>query len=101
MFDSGVGGLTIVRALRLRLPHTPVLYVGDVAHAPYGNRTAAAIVTRSLSIAEWLAAEGAGLTVVACNTATVTAIEALRAHWPAHVFVGVEPGIKPAAARSA
>ncbi len=100
VFDSGVGGLSILRALRERLPDASMIYVGDVAHAPYGDRSADEVIRRSSQIVEWLAARGATMIVVACNTATVLAIEALRARWPALVFVGVEPGVKPAAARS-
>lgn len=100
VFDSGVGGLSILRALRQRLPDASMTYVGDVAHSPYGERSARDVQERSLRIAEWLTAQGASLIVVACNTATVLAIEALRARWPKQLFVGVEPGVKPAAARS-
>ena len=100
VFDSGVGGLSILRALHQRLPDASMIYLGDVAHAPYGDRPAAAVVERSLLVVEWLIAQGATMVVVACNTVTVLAIEALRARWPAVVFVGVEPGVKPAAAQS-
>lgn len=100
VFDSGVGGLSILRALRERLPIASMLYVGDVAHAPYGDRSADQVLERSLRVVEWLASQGATMIVVACNTATVLAIEALRARWPKLVFVGVEPGVKPAAASS-
>ena len=100
VFDSGVGGLSILRALRERLPVASMLYVGDVAHAPYGDRSADQVLERSLRVVEWLASQGATMIVIACNTATVLAIEALRARWPTLVFVGVEPGVKPAAASS-
>ena len=100
LFDSGVGGLTVVRALRQRLPGAALMYVGDVARAPYGDRPAAEIVARSLTIAAWLIERGTGLVVVPCNTATALAIEALRARWPQIAFVGVEPGVKPAVAAS-
>jgi glutamate racemase len=100
VFDSGVGGLSILRALRQRLPDASMIYVGDVAHAPYGDRDADSVIDRSLRIVEWLAGQGATMIVVACNTATVLAIEAVRARWPGIVFVGVEPGVKPAAASS-
>lgn len=100
VFDSGVGGLSILRALRERLPVASMVYIGDVAHAPYGDRSAGQVRERSVQIVEWLVAQGAAMIVVACNTATVLAIEALRARWPTRVFVGVEPGVKPAAARS-
>lgn len=98
--DSGVGGLSILRALRERLPDASMVYVGDVAHAPYGDRSAQEVVERSAQVVDWLVCQGATMIVVACNTATVLAIETLRARWPRLVFVGVEPGVKPAAARS-
>ena len=100
VFDSGVGGLSILRALRERLPDASMLYVGDVAHAPYGDRSLQHVLERSTRIVEWLASQGATMIVVACNTATVLSIETLRARWPGLVFVGVEPGVKPAAAQS-
>jgi glutamate racemase len=100
VFDSGVGGLSILRALRERLPDASMIYVGDVAHAPYGDRPPQSVIEHSSRVVEWLVEQGAAMIVVACNTATVLAIEALRVRWPRLVFVGVEPGVKPAAARS-
>ena len=100
VFDSGVGGLSILRALRGRLPDASMVYVGDVACAPYGDRAAHEVIRRSMQITEWLIEQGAQIIVIACNTATVIAIEALRARWPACTFIGVEPGVKPAANRS-
>jgi len=98
MFDSGVGGLSVLRAVRARLSHASFIYLGDGAYAPYGQRTAEQVVTRSESVVEHLIEHGARLIVVACNTATVLAIARLRERWPALHFVGVEPGIKPAIA---
>ena len=100
MFDSGVGGLSVLRALRQRLPAAPLLYVADSAHAPYGGRSTNDIVERSAALVEHLLRHDVGLIVVACNTATTAAIAALRRRWPALPFVGVEPGIKPAVAQS-
>ena len=100
VFDSGVGGLSVLRALRQRLPAAWLVYVGDVAHAPYGERPAAAVLQRCMRITAYLAARGARMVVVACNTATVLCIQHLREVWPALTFVGVEPGVKPAAAGS-
>jgi glutamate racemase len=100
VFDSGVGGLSILRAMRGRLPGASMLYLGDVARAPYGDRAPPEVIERSLQVTEWLIAQGAQIVVVACNTATVLAIEALRARWPARTFIGVEPGVKPAVSRS-
>ena len=100
VFDSGVGGLSVLRALRQRLPEAPMIYVGDVAYAPYGERPRDEVVERCELLVKLLVAEGARVIVIACNTATVLAIETIRARWPALAFVGVEPGVKPGAARS-
>ena len=100
VFDSGVGGLSVLRELHRRLPGTALTYVGDAAHAPYGPRPAGEVLARCERIVGHLADQGAELIVVACNTATVHAIETLRARWPALRFVGVEPGVKPGVARS-
>lgn len=96
VFDSGVGGFTVLRELRTLLPTARLRYLADTAYAPYGNRSPEDIRTRSLAITEHLIAQGSELIVVACNTATAHAIEALRARWPNLPFVGTEPGIKPA-----
>jgi glutamate racemase len=100
VFDSGVGGLSVLRALRCAAPKLPLAYLADSAHAPYGERDAAFVVERSLRIAERLIDEGARGLVVACNTATAVAVQALRERWPARAIVGVEPGLKPAVAAS-
>ncbi|WP_084009603.1 glutamate racemase [Pandoraea oxalativorans] len=99
VFDSGLGGLSVVRAVRALLPHESLIYVADSRYAPYGERPDAFIQHRSLAIARWLRERGAKAFVVACNTATAHGVAALRADdaWP---VVGVEPGIKPAAATS-
>lgn len=98
IFDSGVGGLTVLKELRALLPEADLRYLADSAHAPYGDRTADDIRQRSLQVAQHLVEAGSRLIVVACNTATAHAIEALRARWPEIAFVGIEPGIKPAVA---
>ena len=95
MFDSGVGGLSIRLALREKLPEASMVYVGDLSHASYGDRSPDEVIACSMRIAEWLVAQSAIMTAVACNTATVLAIGALRARWPELVFVGVESGVKP------
>jgi glutamate racemase len=100
VFDSGVGGLSVLRSLRARLPATPMVYIGDVSHAPYGERAAQEVIARSDRIVAELVRMGAGIIVVACNTATVLGIATLRARWPALTVVGVEPGVKPAAVQS-
>lgn len=98
VFDSGVGGLTVLRELRELRPNTRLRYVADAAYAPYGNKAPEEILARSFAVAEHLIEQGAGLIVIACNTATAHAIEALRTRWPNLSFVGTEPGIKPAVA---
>lgn len=98
VFDSGVGGFTVLRELRDLLPTAPMRYLADTAYAPYGSRTPEDIRARCFDITEHLIERGAALIVVACNTATAHAIEALRARWPELPFVGTEPGIKPAVA---
>ncbi len=98
VFDSGLGGLSVLRAIRRALPAARLLYVADSGHAPYGERDTAFVQERSLVIAEFLRSQGARLLVVACNTATAAAVQLLRSHHPDWPIVGVEPGIKPAAA---
>lgn len=98
VFDSGVGGFTVLRELRELLPTARLRYLADTAYAPYGSRSPEDIRARCFDITEHLIERGAELIVVACNTATAHAIEALRARWPGLPFVGTEPGIKPAVA---
>jgi len=98
VFDSGLGGLSVLRALRDQLPRVPLLYLADSAYAPYGERSTEFLTERSLTIGQYLMDQGAALLVVACNTATTQAVAALRARWPDLPIVGVEPGVKPAAA---
>jgi len=100
VFDSGVGGLSVLRALRDRLPRASLHYLADSAWAPYGDRSVEEVSARSQRMVEHLLDHGASMVVVACNTATTAAIGMLRARWPALPFVGVEPGVKPAVARS-
>lgn len=98
VFDSGVGGLSVLKALLSSGPDAALHYVADSAHAPYGERSADEIETLSTQIASMLIEGGARLVVVACNTATACAIDPLRARWPDVRFVGIEPAIKPAMA---
>ena len=97
LFDSGLGGLSVVRAVRAVLPHHDLCYLADTAFCPYGPLPADTVRARALACAGWLVEQGAGLVVVACNTATSAALEHLRATLPVPV-VGMEPGIKPAVA---
>jgi glutamate racemase len=98
IFDSGVGGLSVLRHIHAQLPHENLTYFADTAYAPYGDRSEASVVERSLAVAGFLFGQGAKALVVACNTATVSAIKAVRAEWPGMPIVGVEPGLKPGAA---
>jgi glutamate racemase len=101
VFDSGVGGLSVLQALRSELPHERFVYVSDAGHAPYGERDVAHVLQRSLAICDHLVLrQGVRALVVACNTATAAAIVALRDAYPTLPIVGVEPALKPAAARS-
>lgn len=96
VFDSGVGGLSVLRAIRQLLPHEQLLYVADSAHAPYGERHPEYIERRSMIIAQFLRLQPVKAIVVACNTASVMAIESLRKDLDIPI-VGIEPAIKPAA----
>jgi glutamate racemase len=100
VFDSGIGGLSVLRAVAHRLPGASLAYIADSRHTPWGDRPAAWVSARCVQLAGWLIADGADLVLVACNTGTTQAIAALRARWPGQLFVGVEPGIKPAVAAS-
>ena len=98
IFDSGIGGLSVLQALREALPHEPCIYVADSGHAPYGERDDAFVQQRCAAITDYLLKHHAiKLLVVACNTATAAAIGHLRALWPQLPLVGVELAIKPAA----
>jgi glutamate racemase len=101
IFDSGVGGLSVLRALHRRDPGLPLWYLADSAHAPYGDRDAEHVRQRTQRVVDHFVEQGARVIVIACNTATAWAIDAMRARHPETVFVGVEPGVKPAAAMSA
>jgi glutamate racemase len=96
VFDSGVGGLSVLRELRDQLPRAALHYVADAGHAPYGERSDQHVVERSRRVASHLINGGAQLIVIACNTATAVAGQLLREAWPQMPIVGVEPGIKPA-----
>ena len=99
VFDSGLGGLTVLRALRGRLPQEDYFYFADTRFLPYGDRPEAFLKERGVLIAEALAERGAKALVIACNTATAAAAEAIRAA-TALPIVALEPGVKPAAALS-
>lgn len=100
IFDSGLGGLSILRHVRAQLPHEHLLYVADTSFAPYGDKSEEVIGARSLAIARFLVGKQAKALVVACNTATISAVKLLRERFPDMPIVGVEPGLKPAAGTS-
>ncbi|WP_408593887.1 glutamate racemase [Limnohabitans sp.] len=97
VFDSGVGGLSVLRAIRAALPSEDLVYVADSGHAPYGDQNESHITQRTLTVGQWLAQQGVKAITIACNTATVVAARSLReqTHVP---VVAIEPAIKPAVA---
>ena len=97
IFDSGIGGLSVLRAVRAQLPHADLLYFGDNAHIPYGPRPLAEVRAFSEAITRFLLAHGAQVIVVACNAASAAALKYLRTTFPNVPFVGMEPAVKPAA----
>lgn len=97
IFDSGVGGLSVLRAVRARLPACPLLYLGDQAHVPYGPRPLEEVRAFSEAITRFLLSQGAEVIVVACNAASAAALRGLRVQFPGLPFVGMEPAVKPAA----
>jgi glutamate racemase len=97
IFDSGVGGLSVLREIRRELPHESLLYLADQAHIPYGPRPVAELRGLTVAITHFLLDRGAKAVVVACNTASAAALDHLRAAFPSVPFVGMEPAVKPAA----
>lgn len=97
VFDSGIGGLSVLKALRAELPHAHFIYIADSGHAPYGERDEAYVLARSRAIVRYLVNQHVKALVMACNTATAAAIRLLRHEHPALALVGVEPALKPAA----
>jgi glutamate racemase len=97
VFDSGVGGISVLKHIHALLPNEQLLYVADSKHAPYGNKTPQEIQERCFKIADFLIAQDAKALVVACNTATAAAIDALRMRYDFPI-IGMEPAVKSAAA---
>ena len=95
VFDSGVGGLSVLAEIRRRLPHEDLLYVADSAHVPYGIKSREFIRERAFVLTRFLAEQGAKAVVIACNTATAAAVAELRAHFDFPI-VAMEPAVKPA-----
>src|SRR5262245_26638129 len=97
VFDSGVGGLSVLVEIRRRLPSADLLYFADQGRAPYGVRTLDEVARMSTEGTGWLRERGAEVITIACNTASAAALHDLRARHPAVPFVGMEPAVKPAA----
>ncbi|MGA7192861.1 MAG: glutamate racemase [Anaerolineales bacterium] len=97
LFDSGVGGLSVLRAIREQMPEESVIYFGDQGHIPYGPRPMKQIQNFSEVITKFLLSKGAKIIVVACNAASAAALTYLRQTFPDVSFVGMEPAVKPAA----
>lgn len=96
VFDSGLGGISVLHEIRHLLPNESLVYVADSAHVPYGEQTPEFIVQRSLAISTFLLEQSVKAIVVACNTATAAAVMELRLRWPQLLIVGMEPAVKPA-----
>jgi glutamate racemase len=101
IFDSGVGGLSILRSIAALLPHEDLLYIADHAHVPYGDRQLPEVRGFAEGVTRFFRSRGAKLVVVACNTASAAALHPLRARFPELSFVGMEPAVKPAAEQTA
>ncbi len=97
VFDSGVGGLSVLHHIRRTLPHAQLIYVADSGHVPYGDKSPSYITQRSHALTEFLISQGAHAIVIACNTATAAAVASLRAHFTLPI-IGMEPAVKPAVA---
>lgn len=97
VFDSGVGGLSVLAEIQQLLPGETLLYAGDCGHTPYGEKPPAFIRDRCVAIAEFFRGQGAKALVIACNTATAAAAADLRQRYPGWPIVGMEPAVKPAA----
>ena len=98
VFDSGVGGLSVLHHIRAALPDADLIYVADSAHVPYGDKSPAYIEARSLALTRFLVGQGAEAIVIACNTATAAAAHMLRVKFSRMPIVAMEPAIKPAVA---
>jgi len=97
IFDSGLGGISVLRAIREQMPEESIIYFGDQVHIPYGPRPMEQIRDFSEAITRFLLEQGAKIMIVACNTASAAALKYLREEFPDVQFVGMEPAVKPAA----
>lgn len=100
VYDSGIGGLSVLRALQALMPQQDYVYLADSGHGPYGERDSDHVLARAQRVTHWLVERGIDALVVACNTATAVAIEALRGQHPELPIIGVEPALKPAVSLS-
>lgn len=98
IFDSGIGGEAVAESLRAAFPTADIMTVNDRDHVPYGDRTLEEITTLTDAAIQPLLTSSCDVIIIACNSATAAAIEALRAQYPEHRFIGLEPMVKPAAA---
>ncbi|MDO5478865.1 MAG: glutamate racemase, partial [Clostridia bacterium] len=96
VFDSGVGGISVLRELYRLMPNENFIYFGDSANAPYGSKRVKEVMELSVKNAEMLMGKGAKALVIACNTATSVAASFLREKYPDFPIIGVEPALKPA-----
>lgn len=101
VFDSGIGGLSVLRAIKKELPDELLIYLADQAHVPYGPRSLEEVRNFSTAITEYLLRQNCKLIVLACNTASAASLHYLRNEFPEVPFVGMEPAVKPAAEISA
>lgn len=97
VYDSGVGGLSVLRAIHSQLPYETTLYFGDQAKVPYGERSLEEVRQLAEGVTRMMMSQGAKLIVIACNTASAAALKHLRGLYPEFPFVGMEPAVKPAA----
>jgi glutamate racemase len=97
IFDSGIGGVSVLRAVRELLPTEDIVYFGDSANLPYGEKSMAEIKALSENVVQFLIAKGCRIIVIACNTASAAALKYLRDKYTSVTFIGMEPAVKPAA----
>jgi len=97
VYDSGVGGLSVLRALLEKLPNEDFIYFGDQAHVPYGERHLEELRELADGVTRFFLSQNAKIIVIACNTASAAALKELRLSYPGQIFVGMEPAVKPAA----
>lgn len=97
IFDSGVGGLTVLKALRRKLPHRDFVYLGDTARVPYGRKPAPMVAEFAYGITEFLLEQGVEAVVIACNTASAAALPELAEHFPVPIWGVIDPGVETAA----